>query len=439
MESVTVKNFRCFREEQTVRMAPLTLLVGENSTGKTSFLALLRALWDVAFREVVPDFREPPYDLGSFEDIAHSGGASNGEGANSFEAGFEYSRLVDAEEEQGSKKVSFQTTFKERQGVPYPVVRGIVGEGAWATAFSHDDETVTVRMGTHEIERESSVRRFVRDDEALTTLNQFLLLFDFDDDHPEQDAVVSEAISELDDLFDLMYHGRLRRYPFAGAPVRSYPRRTYDPIRPTPDPEGEYIPTYLANMSRRNTGEWKTLKSNLEKFGRQSGLFDEIGINSFGDTLGAPFQLHIGKWGKKSRGGSRNLIDVGYGVSQALPLITELFSPEPAPLFLLQQPEVHLHPSAQAALGTLFCSIAGPERQLVVETHSDYIIDRVLMDIRDKKTSLGPDGVSILYFEPNDLDVTIYSLKIDDRGTIIGPPDSYRQFLMDELRRSVGL
>ena len=51
MESVTVKNFRCFREEQTARMAPLTLLVGENGMGKTSFLALLRALWDVAFRE----------------------------------------------------------------------------------------------------------------------------------------------------------------------------------------------------------------------------------------------------------------------------------------------------------------------------------------------------------------------------------------------------
>ena len=54
MESVTVKNFRCFREEQTARLAPLTFLVGENSTGKTSFLALLRALWDVAFRETVP-------------------------------------------------------------------------------------------------------------------------------------------------------------------------------------------------------------------------------------------------------------------------------------------------------------------------------------------------------------------------------------------------
>ena len=51
------KTIRCFgSEEQTARLAPLTLLVGPNSTGKTSFLALIRALWDVAFREVVPNF-----------------------------------------------------------------------------------------------------------------------------------------------------------------------------------------------------------------------------------------------------------------------------------------------------------------------------------------------------------------------------------------------
>ena len=63
----------------------------------------------------------------------------------------------------------------------------------------------------------------------------------------------------------------------------------------------------------------------------------------------------------------RNLIDVGYGVSQVLPVITELLRSEAPPLFLLQQPEVHLHPSAQAALGSLFCQIAGKERQIIVE------------------------------------------------------------------------
>ena len=60
MDSITLKNFRCFRGEQTARLAPLTLLVGENSTGKTSFMAMIRALWDVCYRDRYPDFKESP-------------------------------------------------------------------------------------------------------------------------------------------------------------------------------------------------------------------------------------------------------------------------------------------------------------------------------------------------------------------------------------------
>ena len=74
MDSITLKNFRCFREKQTARLAPLTLLVGENSTGKTSFLAVIRILSDMAYSFRNPDFKEDPYDLGSFDEIAHHRG-----------------------------------------------------------------------------------------------------------------------------------------------------------------------------------------------------------------------------------------------------------------------------------------------------------------------------------------------------------------------------
>ena len=49
MNEISIENFRCFHEKQTARLAPLTLLVGENSTGKTSFLAMVRALWEIAY------------------------------------------------------------------------------------------------------------------------------------------------------------------------------------------------------------------------------------------------------------------------------------------------------------------------------------------------------------------------------------------------------
>lgn len=76
MDEITLKNFRCFREEQTARLAPLTLLVGENSTGKTSFVAMIRALWDVAYGRRAPNFKEEPYDLGSFDELRRNGEVS---------------------------------------------------------------------------------------------------------------------------------------------------------------------------------------------------------------------------------------------------------------------------------------------------------------------------------------------------------------------------
>ena len=89
MYRITVRNYRCFGEKQTARLAPLTLLVGENSTGKTSSLALVRALWDVAVREAIPNFKEYPYNFGTYREIAHDRGPT-GSAADSFEAGFSY-------------------------------------------------------------------------------------------------------------------------------------------------------------------------------------------------------------------------------------------------------------------------------------------------------------------------------------------------------------
>ena len=196
---------------------------------------------------------------------------------------------------------------------------------------------------------------------------------------------------------------------------------------------------YLADVFTRRKREWTELKKRLQEFGKEAGLFDEISIKRLGRRDSEPFQIQVRKSGSKLKGPLRNLIDVGYGVSQALLVITELLRPDAPPLFLLQQPEVHLHPSAQAALGSLFCQIASRERQLIIETHSDNLIDRVRMDVRDGEGALKPEDVSILFFEKDDLDVRIHSLEIDDAGNVNNAPDNYRSFFMEETAKSLGL
>ncbi len=451
MDEIRLKDYRCFREEQTARLAPLTLLVGENSTGKTSFLAMLRALWDFGYGYRIPDFKEEPYDLGSFDEIAHFRGGRGGR-AETFNAGFRTTRpnLQKGAGKPLSRK--FDVTFGKEGAVPVPVGRRYVFGDTRVEEHLAENNTYILRVETQRGSWEKRVSggsgvRFLLQS-RLRPPNLNFREPSVSGDNQEEDSEFkplngSPAFSSGDyDLlqripwFDISY---FEVRPFASAPVRSKPRRTYDPFRPTWDPEGDYVPMYLADVFTRSKGEWTELKKRLEDFGKAAGLFDEISVKRLVQRDSGPFQIQVRKSGSKLKGPLRNLIDVGYGVSQALLVITELLRPDAPPLFLLQQPEVHLHPSAQAALGSLFCQIAGKERQIIVETHSDHLLDRVRMEVRDGSGALKPEDVSILFFERDGLNVHIHSLEIDDEGNVLNAPDSYRRFFMEETTRSLGL
>lgn len=457
MESVTLENFRCFREKQTVKLAPLTLLVGENSTGKTSFLALIRALGDFAHDGLWPDFKQPPYDLGSFDEIAYSRGRRSGS-AESFVGGVVTSLNGPSSGLHGNAapigRIEFEVTFcKQLRGTaPIPVRQRIVAGEKWIDeCIDYETDTYDAQVGTRrgswklrtgEGNGFGAFAYYLRFNEAF---RQFKESGDPDDSlfRPVGDSpsLVSEDANELDSLDLLTHqwtpHQTQHNRTYAAAPVRSSPRRAYNPARSDHDAEGDYVPMYLAELARSNSDEWQHLKQQIDTFGRQAGLFDELRVRLSSRSDSDPFQLQVRKGTRRAKGPFRNLIDVGYGVSQVLPLITELLRPNGAKQFLLQQPEVHLHPSAQAELGSLFSEVAGHGRQLVVETHSDHLIDRIRMDVRDGKTSLTPDDVRILYFERDGLDVKIHEIWYDKMGNLENTPPGYRSFFMKEIERSL--
>ena len=443
LQELRLRDFRCFREQQTARLAPLTLLVGENSTGKTSFLAAVRAMVEVGSYHEDPDFRAPPYDLGSFREIAYRQDPNGSRGgAESFGLGFQYAGekgeavTVDATFNLGDGAAPMLSTVlwsagdvwvQEHHGAPE--IRTDLGcaSGSWRLPPLRDPDRRYLYGGdAHAFSRLLRVAVESGKPGKLQPL------------HGDADAVPTEC--DQVKLIRLFFeNNKFESGALAGAPIRSSPLRTYEPVRLMQDPQGVSIPAFLANMHARNPDEWQKMKSDLEEFGRKSGLFDEIFIRRLGRYEFEPFQVEVRKWGKRRKGAKRNLIDVGYGVSQVLPLLVDLLDPSGASLFLVQQPEVHLHPSAQAALASLFCTIAASGRQLIVETHSEYIIDRVRMDIRDRTTALKPDDVSVLFFERTDLDVHIHSLRFDEQGNVLDAPDGYGQFFMNETRRSIGL
>lgn len=438
MDSITLKNFRCFREEQTVPLAPLTLLVGENSTGKTSFMAMIRALTDMAYRCHFYDFKEYPYDLGSFDEIAHDRGARGGR-ADTFEAGFEVA----------SEQYGFKVVFGKIGTAPVPSSWRHTHEKVWIEQRFEGGPQPVIRLGTARGSWQQKPPRVIGDlsgDRRLRVLYPVPLPKPSKNSKTEKNyiplsgspAFTSEDWNSVESLNVRTYTVQFaRERPSASAPVRSKPFRTYDPAPMIQDFKGKEVPMYLAEQSFRDKEAWKILKGQLDQFGKDAGLFDEISIKQSGKRDSDPFQVQVRKFGDRLKGPLRNLMDVGYGVSQVLPVIVELLRPNAPRMFLLQQPEVHLHPSAQAALGSLFCRTAAQGRQLIVETHSDYLMDRVRMEVRDGGSGLKPEDVSLLYFERGELDVRIHSLRFDEQGNVLGAPPSYRRFFMEETERSL--
>ena len=228
------------------------------------------------------------------------------------------------------------------------------------------------------------------------------------------------------------------------APLRSKPKRTYDPVRETASPEGGHIPMLMMRLDRTDKRHWDSLHDDLVEFGRSSGLFSDIKVKRHGKQMSDPFQLQV----KVRSGPHANIMDVGYGISQSLPILVDLMAGEgPAHrgvprragkrTFLLQQPEVHLHPRGQAQLASLFIE-AFRKRQyrFLIETHSDYILDRIRISVR--RGLLKPDDVSILYFEPNGNAVNIHSMGLDAHGNVEGAPAGYRDFFLKETDQLLG-
>ena len=313
MDQITVENFRCFRERQNARLAPLTLLVGENSTGKTSFMAMIRALWDTVYRFRIPDFKEEPYDLGSFDEIAHHRGAKGGR-AETFKAG-----LL-------NNSHSIDVTFERKGTVPVPTRRRFVDGDTWIEDSIEASAAYRIQVGTCR----GSWERQIPDDfpdrvfsffyETQQRWDPFYL--DLLSRHTQEESKYFTPLSgspafEKEDHLEIfrLAHSRVgvRERPFASAPVRSKPRRTYDPARPTLDPEGYYIPMYLADVFFQNKTTWTALKKRLEEFGKDSGLFDELSIKPLGKRGSEPFQVRIRKFGGTLKGPKRNLLTWGMG------------------------------------------------------------------------------------------------------------------------------
>ena len=212
--------------------------------------------------------------------------------------------------------------------------------------------------------------------------------------------------------------------PFA--PMRSRPKRTYDQLNDAFSPEGDHVPLMLARATDPNNKQSAALHAAIQSFGKYSEMFSDIGVKQLGRGSGDPFQVQV-KVGTKQT----NLMDVGYGVSQVLPLIVDAQRASPNTTLLLQQPEVHLHPKAQAALGSMVKDwVSKNKKTVVVETHSDYLVDRLRLEV--KRGNLKEEQLKILFLEKIGSQTKLHALDVDTQGNVLNAPEGYRDFFLRE-------
>ncbi len=434
MKQITLENYRCFHEKQVAPLAPLTLLVGDHSTGKTSLLAMIRILWDSVYGHGNLNFNEPSFDLGSFDGITYRQ-SKRSRPISVFEAGFRANQDFEA-----------NFIFKDDRTIPRITKMRLVDGNIWTENYYVNGDlrmNVGTARGVWSMSKNNGTLGWNSSISPPKVLLPSTILSAFHQhppNYPEKFIPVngSPPFSEAD--ADSILSARFtaadfsEERPFVCTPVRSKPQRTYDPGSWVPAQEGDHAPMLMASLAK---GEWESLKHELESFGISAGIFDEIDIKRLGRPGSAPFQIQIRKTGTKRKGIQQNLIDAGYGISQVLPILVELLLQENSRMALIQQPEIHLHPRVQAALGSLFCKVACRGRQLIIETHSQFIMDRIRMDVRDSKTDLKPEDVSILFFERTDTSVQIHSIQIDELGNVLNAPNSYGTFFMEEIHRSL--
>lgn len=415
----TMEEVRCFAERQEFNIRPLTFLVGENSTGKTTALACFQVLAFYLMRGEI-NFNLPPYSMGVFRDIVRNSRKPD----KAFRLGF---GLKDE-----SEAIECIVEFVERKEGGEPVVGSITVKFADGEIVARASNIAGARLTFLDKERN---RYYIDVNFRALGFNLFSSLVDRfhtarggcpEDRKAFEDYFSSKrvwsTIGDVPPIFDI-------------SPIRSRPERTYNPTGIAYDPEGSKVPEWLMWIKATRKKDWESLKTRLVDFGKRSGMFQNIDVRNFGRAVHNPFQLKF-----RVRGPNSNITEVGYGVSQILPILVYILNPDISgqKLFcLLQQPEVHLHPRAQAELSSLLVTTASQGgATFIIETHSDYMIDRARIEI--KKGNIRPEDVSLIYLEPKGRVVKVHNISFDKMANMEGVPPHYGEFFLKEYRQLMG-
>ena len=396
---LSAQNFKSWQDTGRLQFAPLTGLFGANSSGKTSILQVLLMLKQTAERP--PDWNEPLYfgteeslvNLGSFDDIIHR--------------------------PANDSSLEISVSWKTPEQID---IRGNLTD-----FFSFSTAIVKNKYGDTELEG----FRYTFDEynagiewtpQGYKLINNNIPAASFRCYGLVSPSNYGEDYLSLQNAFEnlfsrILYLGPLREHP--------RPRYTWDGDHPKSiGQEGEKaIPALLSGRIRR-----LPIDEQILSWLQRLELIDSYDLRPVSGA-GRDYEFLV----KKYKGGPDvRLTDIGFGVSQVLPVLILCYYAPEGSILILEQPEAHLHPKVQTELADVLIDVVKNRNlQIILESHSEYLLSRLQRRIAEKKIAAADTA---LYFcEIKDGTSEIEQLNVDEYGNIRNWPQDFFGDVTGEL------
>lgn len=435
-----IQNFKAWRDTGPIRLAPLTVLFGANSAGKSSLGHLLLALQQTARstdrkRALHLGDSASLIDLGTFEDCLHGHDLQQTLG---FELGWRIPKTLEVKDPLQSAKryvgheMRLDVALAAGKGAQPEVQRMRYGLLSGNTTvldvdFRRDDQRKLRLESQHYDFKMADGRKWpLEEPEKFYRLSEVTAARFKNAGFMADFALATEAM-----LDSLSYLG----------PLRSHPQRIYQWSGDTPSsvgPMGEQ--TIAALLAAQGDGRQLNRGPRRAKQGfaefiagwlKDLGVIQDFSVRPV--AAGRKEYEVLIKTGLKSP--EVKITDVGFGVSQVLPALVQAFYCPPHSTVWMEQPEIHLHPQVQAELADVFISAIqsrqdGVERQvqLILESHSEHFLNR--LQRRVAEGVLSPDDLAVYFCRRSAEGADLEPLKLNLFGDIENWP---LNFFGDEM------
>lgn len=390
-------NFKAF-ENLKVGLRPITIVLGPNNSGKSSIIAPLRLLVQTmeSYDREVPLLLDGIMgDFGTYKDIVYKNHRGRPFDISvDFELGKDKPRFLEFSDVRLSLGFKYRT--KRRELIlkelrlflgSKPVIRLDYSVDSERSLVSSIGNKALTPSAKSMVSRNLHLHHFLPNVFAASAARETSEIAGLTEEEIQHAfRVVNVVSSQLREAFNNVEYIGAMRIP---------PARTYlftGEKRKRVGATGENAASLLVMDAARRGKTKRRLQERASQWLKRAGIADGLEVVPLSERH---YEIRVSHPITKEK---QNISDVGYGNSQVIPVLIGGYSLDEGDTFLVEEPEIHLHPKAQAELGGFFFELYRDGIQSIVETHSEYLLLRLQRHVADKE--IPPEDIIVYYVEP---------------------------------------